>query len=116
MTAIDEPETQVLDNRASGAPRLAPGVELMGQMEDSGFEETPYLARRADGKVIQLPGALYAVVEQIDGHSGYNEISQRVTQALGAEIEPDDARFLVDEKLAPLGLIDGSSPPPEPEQ
>ena len=30
-----------------------------------------------------------------------------MTEALGAELEPDDARFLVDEKLAPLGLVAG---------
>jgi putative peptide zinc metalloprotease protein len=30
-----------------------------------------------------------------------------VTGAVGAELDPDDARFLVDEKLAPLGLIAG---------
>jgi putative peptide zinc metalloprotease protein len=87
----------------------------MGQMEDSGFEETPYLARRADGTVIQLPAMLYTVVAQIDGKSDYDQIAQRVTEAVGAELEPDDARFLVDEKLAPLGLIDGSPPPPPPE-
>src|SRR5436190_22516757 len=101
MTAIEEPDTQVLGSQASGAPRRAPGTELMGQMEDSGFEETPYLARRADGKVIQLPGILYALAERIDGESGYDTIAGRVTEAVGAELEPNDARFLVDEKLAP---------------
>jgi putative peptide zinc metalloprotease protein len=79
----------------------------MGQMEDSGFEETPYLARRPDGQVIQLPQILYVVAEQIDGRRGWEEIAAGVTQALGAELEPDDARFLVDEKLAPLGLVAG---------
>jgi putative peptide zinc metalloprotease protein len=91
----------------TSAPALVPGLELMGQMEDSGFEETPYLARRPDGQVIQLPQLLYVLAEQIDGRRGYDEIASGVTQAVGAELEPDDARFLVDEKLAPLGLVAG---------
>lgn len=88
-------------------PCLCEGTELMGQMEDSGFEETPYLVRRADGKVIQLPHILYALAEQLDGRNGYEQIAQGVSGAVGAELEPDDARFLVDEKLAPLGLVAG---------
>lgn len=88
-------------------PCLCEGTELMGQMEDSGFEETPYLVRRADGKVIQLPQILYVLAEQLDGQKGYEQIAQGVTGAVGAELEPDDARFLVDEKLAPLGLVAG---------
>jgi putative peptide zinc metalloprotease protein len=91
----------------TAAPALVPGLELMGQMEDSGFEETPYLARRPDGQVVQLPQLLYVLAEQIDGRRGYVEIAAGVTQAVGAELEPDDARFLVDEKLAPLGLVAG---------
>jgi putative peptide zinc metalloprotease protein len=95
------------DPAPAAPPRLADGTELMGQMEDSGFEETPYMARRADGTVVQLPQILHALAEQIDGTRGYDEIAAGVTQAVGAELEPDDARFLVDEKLAPLGLVAG---------
>ncbi len=91
-----------------GPPALMPGTELMGQMEDSGFEETPYLVQRADGKAIQLPAILYALAERIDGQATYEQIAAAVSEAVGAGIEPDDARFLVVEKLAPLGLIDGT--------
>jgi putative peptide zinc metalloprotease protein len=91
----------------TAVPALVPGLELMGQMEDSGFEETPYLARRPDGQVVQLPQLLYVLAEQIDGRRSYDEIAAGVTAAVGAELAPDDARFLVDEKLAPLGLVAG---------
>src|SRR4051794_33384320 len=77
--------TQVLEPRAPGAvPSLAPGVEFMGRMEDSGFEEPPYLVSRPDGTVVQLPAVLYAVAEQIDGSSDYERIAARVTEAVGA--------------------------------
>src|SRR5436190_1786126 len=78
------------------------------QLNELAGEELPYLVSRPDGKVVQLPAVLYAVAEQIDGSSDYERIAARVTEAVGAELEPGDARFLVEEKLAPLGLIAGA--------
>src|SRR4051794_23882511 len=91
-------------------PHLAAGLEFMGQMEDSGFEEAPYLVRRADRQVVQLPGILYALAESLRHGGSYDDVAARVSNAAGAQIEPDDARFLVDEKLVPLGLLDGGKP------
>ncbi len=42
-------------------PRLTGGIELVGRFEDSGFKEPPYIVRRRDGQVIQLPRLLYVV-------------------------------------------------------
>jgi putative peptide zinc metalloprotease protein len=86
-------------------PKPAPGLELLGEMEDSGFEQTPFLVRRADGQVVQLPELLFVVLEAIGQARSYNGVARYVTERFGAEIEPDDARFLVDEKLKPLGLV-----------
>ena len=36
------------------APRLADGVELLGEYKDSGYSQPPSLVRRADGQVIQM--------------------------------------------------------------
>ena len=94
-------------------PRLAEGIELIGQFEDSGFKEPPYIARRSDGQVIQLPQLLYVVAEHADGRRGHDEIAERVTQAFQRQLGGDDVRFLIDEKLRPLGVLaaaDGSSP------
>jgi len=44
-------------------PKLAEGIELIGVYEGSGFKEAPYIARRADGQVIQLPQLLYTLAE-----------------------------------------------------
>jgi putative peptide zinc metalloprotease protein len=86
-------------------PRLAAGVELIGEFEDSGFKQAPYIARRADGQVVQLPKMLYALAEQIDGHAGYEEIAARFSAAIERRVEAADAQMLVEEQLRPLGIV-----------
>ena len=107
VAAAPEPMVSRVRRRLSGLarpPKPAPGLELIGPMEGSGFEQTPYLVRRADGQVVQLPELLYIVLEGLEHRGGYNTLSHRVTEQVGAQLEADDARFLVNEKLAPLGL------------
>jgi putative peptide zinc metalloprotease protein len=96
-------------------PKLAADVELLGEYRDSGLREPPYLARRGDGGTIQLSRLLHAVAEQCDGRRRYTEIAERVTEELGRPVSADNVRFLVDEKLRPLGVLaqtDGTSPAP----
>jgi hypothetical protein len=38
------------DCEPAGAPRLAGGVELLGEYKDSGYSRPPSLVRRADGQ------------------------------------------------------------------
>jgi putative peptide zinc metalloprotease protein len=105
---------QSTNGGANGAPpELADGIELIGEYEDSGFKEPPSIARRADGQVIQLPSLLYLVAERIDGRRSYAQIAEDVTEAIGRGVAPDDVKFLVEDKLAPLGVAagpDGQSP------
>jgi putative peptide zinc metalloprotease protein len=100
--------------QADGSPpTLADGIELIGEYEDSGYKEPPSIARRADGQVIQLPKLLYFVAESADGRRTYEQIAERVTEATGRGVSGDDIRFLVEQKLRPLGVLaqaDGSSP------
>jgi putative peptide zinc metalloprotease protein len=94
-------------------PQLAAGIELIGEYEDSGYKEAPSIARRADGQVIQLPAILYRVAESIDGRRTYEQIAERVTKATGRGLGPEEIKYLVDEKLRPLGVVagaDGKSP------
>jgi putative peptide zinc metalloprotease protein len=94
-------------------PRLADGLELIGEYEGSGFKEPPSIARRADGQMIQLPSILYVVAEAVDGRRTYDEIASRVSEQIGRELDADGARMLVEEKLRPLGVVtaeDGTSP------
>ena len=53
------------------APRLAAGIELIGEYKESGYKEPPYIARRADGQVIQLTYLLHLVASAVDGRRGY---------------------------------------------
>ena len=94
-------------------PRLADGLELIGEYEGSGFKEAPSIARRADGQMIQLPEILYRVAAAIDGNRSYDQIGEVVSEQIGRGLDGDGVRMLVEEKLRPLGVLaadDGTSP------
>ena len=96
------------------APRLAEGVQLIGEFEGSGFKEPPSLVRRPDGQVIQLSPLLYMVARHADGQRSYAAIGEEVGQEIQRQVTADNVRVLVEEKLRPLGVLaaaDGSSPP-----
>src|SRR5918998_4282159 len=101
------------DGPASQIPRLAAGIELIGEYKESGYKKPPYIARRADGQTIQMPQLLYQVAEEVDGKAAYGEIAERVTEKVKRGVSDDNVRVLVEEKLRPLGVVanaDGSSP------
>lgn len=94
-------------------PQLAEGIDLIGEYEGSGFKETPYLARRADGQVLQLTQLLYLVAEEVDGERNFGQIAERVTEKFGRKVSAENVKFLVEKKLRPLGVLaadDGTSP------
>ena len=100
--------------QGASTPRLSEGTELFGEYEGSGFKEQVYLARRADGQVVQLSRLLYLVAAEADGQKDFGQIAQRVSAKFGRTVSADNVRFLVEEKLRPLGMIavaDGSSSP-----
>ena len=45
---------------------LAPGVELVGEMRETGFVDRQWLLRR-DGRFVQLTELLYRTAEQVAG-------------------------------------------------
>ena len=99
--------------RSQQPPRLAEGIELIGEYEGSGFNEAPYIARRGDGQTIQLTLLLHLVAEQCDGTREPVEIANRVSEAFGRKVSAGNVEFLVERKLRPLGVLaeaDGSSP------
>jgi putative peptide zinc metalloprotease protein len=106
-------ETPNRETAVEQPPQLAAGVELIGEYKDSGFKDPPYIARRADGQVIQLPRLLYLVAEATDGHRDFDEIGEEVSRRFGRGLDADGVELLVDKKLRPLGVLadaDGSSP------
>ena len=94
-------------------PKLADGVELLGEYEGSGQKEAPYIARRGDGQVIQLTKLLHIVAEEADGERANQEIAREVSARFGRKVSAGNVQFLVERKLRPLGVLaaaDGSSP------
>jgi putative peptide zinc metalloprotease protein len=89
-------------------PKLADCVELIGQYEGSGFKDPPYIARRADGQVVQLAPLLYRMAELADGQHTYEEIAERVSEAIQRGVSADNVRQLIDERLRPLGVVAGA--------
>jgi putative peptide zinc metalloprotease protein len=86
-------------------PRLATGVELLGEFKDSGFSQPPFLVRRADGQVIQMSRLLYLVASQIDGARNADAIAAEASADLGRSLTPDQVRYLITGKLLPLGVV-----------
>jgi len=92
-------------------PRLAPGIELLGELKNSGFAEPRSLVRRADGQVIQLSRLLYMVSSLMDGTRGPDDIASAVSAELGRTLTGEQARYLITAKLAPLGIVAGQGAP-----
>ena len=89
-------------------PALALGVELAGEMKESGFTEQQWLVQR-DGQFVQLTELLYRVCEQADGERTVDEIADAVSGTSAWTITGDQVRYLIANKLAPLGLVQMSA-------
>ncbi len=96
-------------------PRLADGVELLGEYRDSGYSRPPSLVRRPDGQVIQMSPLLYRVTSRIDGSRNAAAVADLVSADLGRTLTADQVRHLITAKLQPLGLLadQGSAAPPK---
>jgi putative peptide zinc metalloprotease protein len=91
-------------------PRLAEGVELLGEYKDSGYSQPPSLVRRADGQVIQMSPLLYQVACRIDGSRDPDAIAALVSADLGRSLDAGQVRYLITAKLLPLGVVAGVAP------
>jgi putative peptide zinc metalloprotease protein len=91
-----------------GRPRLAPGVELLGALRDAGYAEPRFLVRLGDGRMVAITRLTHAVAAHVDGRRGYEAIAERASADLGRRMSPDDARFLVRERLRPAGVVAGA--------
>ncbi len=93
------------------APRLAGGVELLGEYKDSGYGQPPSLVRRADGQVVQMSRLLYQVTCRIDGSRDPAAIAALVSEELGRALNADQVRYLVTARLLPLGIVAAEGAP-----
>jgi len=99
---------------AAPAPRLADGVELLGEYQDSGYSQPPSLVRRPDGQVIQMSRLLYQVTCRIDGSRDPAAIAELVSEDLGRSLDAGQVRHLIAAKLLPLGIVAGEGAPAAP--
>ena len=96
-------------------PTRAPGLELLGQQQDSGYQDAPSTVRRADGQSVQVTPLLYALLEVIDGGRDLDQLADALSQRTGKSVSAENVRVLIEEKLEPLGLVCGpdGAPPAE---
>jgi putative peptide zinc metalloprotease protein len=104
-TTLPPPSEQAPREPGSPPPRLADGVELIGLFEDSGFKEPPYIARRADGQVVQMPAMLFALAEEVDGERSYEEVGTALSHRIERGVTGEMAEMLIEEQLRPLGVV-----------
>jgi putative peptide zinc metalloprotease protein len=98
-------------------PRLRPGVEPLGEYQGSGLTEATYLARTPDGQVVHVSRLLHLTLAEIDGRRTTAEIADRVSASYGRTVSPGNVGYLLDHKLAALGLLaraDHDAEPVEP--
>ncbi len=86
-------------------PSRAAGVRLLGRYEGSGFRDERYLAARADRQMVLLTKLLYLIVEYADGRASTDLLADRVSRAYGRRLDPADLVRLIEERLAPSGLV-----------
>lgn len=98
----DEPPADVPER-----PALAPGVELSEEMDDSAFEDQPWLILR-NGDFVRVTELLYRVAEAANGERSLGEIATAVSEATGRTVSADNVAHLVRERLIPLGLVVGA--------
>jgi putative peptide zinc metalloprotease protein len=87
-------------------PTRARGMEMLGALAGSGYRESPRLVRRSDGQLIRLTPLLYDLVEAIDGERDLTALAAELSRRSGRQASADDVRYLIDEKLGPLGVLD----------
>jgi len=95
-------------------PRLAPGVEIHGEMQGTGFVDRQWLIQR-DGTFLQVTELLHRVAQQIDGERTLEEIAAEVTASTEWAVTAENVRQIIRAKLIPLGLVlpagDAVAPP-----
>lgn len=97
----------------AAVPARAPGLELLGQMQGSGYQDAPSIVRRGDGQTVQITPLLYQLLEVLDGERDLEQLAEALGERCEKQVRSEDVRMLLEDKLAPLGLLcnpDGSAP------
>ncbi|WP_242904124.1 hypothetical protein [Actinomadura terrae] len=104
-------------------PTLADGTELVGEFKNSGYREKPHLVSLPNRQLVRLPPVLFLVAKALHEHeprpgedvqSALDRVAAEASAAAGARLTGEQIVYLVDRKLAPLGVTtysDGTAPP-----
>jgi putative peptide zinc metalloprotease protein len=109
--ALDVPSVHAVDGPAGPGrsetqrPRLTDGVELLGEYQGSGYQEARYLVIRSDQQTLLLPPIPYLVLRHANGQRDLRQVAELVSAEHGQRLGSEGVRFLIEQKLAPLGLI-----------
>jgi putative peptide zinc metalloprotease protein len=95
---------------AVGVPRLADGIELIGEYQGSGFQEPRYIVCRADGQVIQLPRLLYLLAVSLDGRRDLAQVAAALSAEFGRVVRAQQVSYLIDNRLRPAGIMTEADP------
>ncbi len=95
-------------------PRLLEGVEPLGEYQGSGLTDATFLVRDPSGRVVQVSRLLHLVLNEIDGRRTVGEIAARISTGFGRTVSTGNVEYLVDRKLAPLGLLARADDAPGP--
>jgi putative peptide zinc metalloprotease protein len=98
---------EVIDPKAivRSAPRLADGLELIGEYRDSGFQEPHYILRRADGQIIQMPRLMYVLAASLDGNRDLAQLADVLSAEFDKVVRADQVGYLIDNRLRPAGIV-----------
>jgi putative peptide zinc metalloprotease protein len=95
----------VADTAVAGVPRLAEGVELIGEYQGSGFQEPRYILRRGDGQIIQLPRLLYLLASSVDGRRDLQQVAALLSAEFGRLVVAQQVSYLIENRLRPAGIV-----------
>ncbi|WP_347353171.1 AAA family ATPase [Intrasporangium sp.] len=87
----------------------AAGLDLLGEVQDSGLAQPTYLARRADGQVVQLSELLHLVLAELDPVRSPAAVASAVSDVFGRRLTTEGLAHLLHTRLVPLGLVTAQS-------
>jgi putative peptide zinc metalloprotease protein len=87
-------------------PKLAEGIELLGEMKESAFIDAPWLASR-NGKFLQITELLHRVAENATGDKTIDEMAASISRDYERSIDSTEVRQLLTNSLIPAGIIEG---------
>ncbi|WP_396445661.1 hypothetical protein [Actinomadura sp.] len=109
--------------RALVLPALTEGAELVGEFKNSGYREPPQLVCLPNRQLVRLPPLLFGVAKALHEHrdlaggdvqEALERVADAVSEEAGARLTAEQVVYLVDRKLAPLGVTTYSDGTPAP--